>query len=49
MNFPTAGKPFKIAHLSRDDSSTFGSRDVKLSMMNPGGNLTTEAIAKIMP
>jgi len=36
---------FKFAHFSRDTSSTFGSHDRKLSMMNLVGNPTTEAIA----
>jgi hypothetical protein len=36
---------FKFAHLSRDASSTFGSQDAKLSMMNLVGNLAVKAIA----
>jgi hypothetical protein len=39
------GYPFKFAHLSRDVSSTFGSHDARLSMMNPVGNFGAEAIA----
>ena len=42
------GNPFKFAHLPRDVSSTLGSHDAKLSMMNPGGNLALEAIATIV-
>jgi hypothetical protein len=42
---PPAGNTFKFAHLSRGLSGTLGSRAVTLSMMNPVGNLTKDAIA----
>jgi hypothetical protein len=45
---PAAGNLFKFAHLSGDISSTFGSVDAQLSMMNRAGKLTTESIAKLV-
>ena len=45
---PKSANPFNFAHLPRDLSSTLGSHDVPLSMMNPVGNLTTEAIATVL-
>jgi hypothetical protein len=45
---PAAGNPFKFAHLSRDLSGTLGSHGVTLSMMNPVGNLITEATAMVV-
>jgi hypothetical protein len=42
------GKLTKFAHLSDGVSSTFGSHDLKLSMMNRVENLTIEAIAMIV-
>jgi hypothetical protein len=35
-----ADNPFKFAHLSGDVSSTFGSHEAKLSMMNPVGDIS---------
>jgi hypothetical protein len=34
------GYPFKFAHLSRDVSSTYGSHNAQLNMMDRVGNLT---------
>ena len=43
----TPGNLFKFAHLSKEFSSTFGSHDHKLSMMNRVGNLAVEAFTVI--
>ena len=51
INLPRGGygkcNLFKSAHLSRDVSSTLGSHDTQLSIMNRVGNLTREAIDMI--